>query len=320
MLAVVFLMSIVLFVAIDFYLDLSRESTAAAEETRNARRAVVLLDRVARDLEGAVLLTKPPEVDPLAWHWLFLADSPDSSAGADRVKFVRRGHESRSSDAPESDLEVVAWFTADAPDGSLELLRWSFPQLPDGNDRDFPTPDEGDLVASGLASFGIRFEDDTGQWTGRWDSSTLIGSSQLPQAAEIEVSFVTPDGQDTDGPYRRRVLLPMRPLDLAAQLAKAEGKQAPSGPLTDLNGDGVIDGKDAQIAAQNQQDQTGDNQQDDKKPPCVTVGACLAAHPEIQASLSLLGPEAQAVITGSVGQCASDFVSVYPSVPADCLQ
>ena len=83
MLAVIFLMSIVLFVAIDFYLDLSRASQAATDETRTARRAVVLLDRVARDLEGAVLLKKPDEMDPMAFPWLFVADSEGADAGAD---------------------------------------------------------------------------------------------------------------------------------------------------------------------------------------------------------------------------------------------
>jgi hypothetical protein len=51
----------------------------------------------------------------------------------------------------------------------------------------------------------------------RWDSSQLIESSELPIAVEIEVAMATDDGSEPV-PYRRRVLLPVRPLDLVALL------------------------------------------------------------------------------------------------------
>jgi type II secretory pathway component PulJ len=324
MLAVIFLMSIVLFVAIDFYLDLSRASNAASAATRSARRAVVLLDRVARDLEGAVMLQKPADMDPLAHPWLFLAESDSSDSGADRVKFVRRGHHPAASDAVESDLEMVSWIVAadESGEGDLELRRWSAPQLPESLDRNFPDALHSDRVAGGLASFGIKFQGEEGEWTGRWDSTTLAASSELPLAAEIEVSFRTGPGEnDVDGPYTRRVLLPLRPIDLEAQLAAAEGQEG-NGLPGDEDSDGIPDGED-------EEDNDGD---DGPGPPAdeaeetadeeteggMTVQQCLAAHPELAAVVRST-PGGSDAVDSVLGQPASQFKSVFPDIPADCL-
>ena len=54
-LAVVLLTGIVISIALSFYLDLSRASNRAAEQTRGTRRAATLLDRIARDFAGTRL-------------------------------------------------------------------------------------------------------------------------------------------------------------------------------------------------------------------------------------------------------------------------
>lgn len=316
MLAVIFLTSVLLFVAIDFYLDLSHASNAAVEETRSARRAVVLLDRVAHDLEGAVLLVRPPDVDPLAFPWLFLADASDPDAGAERVKFVRRGRDPRGTSGAISDLEVVAWVSDETPEGDIELRRWSAPELPESLDRTFPDAGQSDLVTAGLASFGIRFQDSQGGWTGRWDSSTLTGSNELPLAAKIEVSFTSSVEGEVDGPYERQVLLPLRPLDLAAQLAEAAG-QTPPEEVTDEDGDGDIDEDDVAIAEQ-RRDESGVDEEE--KEDCVTVAQCIALNPQLQGLISLGGPM-QDVIRSSPNVCASQFAGVlsgFGGLPANC--
>lgn len=301
MLAVIFLVSVLLFVAIDFYLDLSRASNAAVEQTRGARRAVVLLDRVAHDLEGAVLLVRPPDVDPLAFPWLFLAEAEDPDAGADRVKFVRRGRDPRGTTGAVSDLEMVAWVAEATDAGDVELRRWSAPQLPESLDRSFPDAAQSDLVTSGLASFGIRFQGAEGPWTGRWDSSTLAGSNELPIAAEIEVAFATGVEGEVDGPYTREVLLPLRPLDLAAQLAEAAG-QTPPEEVGDEDGDGDVDEDDVAIAEERREESGADEDEE-----CVTVAQCLAENPQLQGMLGMAGGQMEAVIQGSLGQCARQF-------------
>lgn len=284
MMAVVLLMGIVLGVAIDFYLDLSRAGHAATVQTGGARRAVVLLDRVARDLEGATLLVKPPEVDPLEWSWLFLAESESPDAGAERVKFVRRGRTPRSSERPESDLEVVAWMVADDGFGNLALRRASWLQLPESLDRSFPSAEQSDLVTDGLASFGIRFRGEAGEWTGRWDSSQLGDSSALPLAAEIEVAFATAEEGVVDGPYTRKVLLPLRPLDLAAKIAEAEGGAGGEElVVTDEDGDGDIDEDDRVIAeeraAQEQENGEDDDGDAGDAGSRMTLAECIAVSP-----------------------------------------
>jgi len=294
MMAVIVLMSLVLGVATNVYLDLSRASYAATTETGAARRAMVLLDRVARDLEGAVLVTKPPETDPLEWSWLFLAESESPDAGADRVKFVRRGRTPRSSDLPESDLEVVAWMLAESEDGTLALRRAGWPQLPESLDRSFPDEEHSDLVADGIASFGIRLLGEGGTWTGRWDSSQLADSGALPIAAEIEIAFVDENGAATE-PLTRKVCLPLRPPDLAAKLAEAEGQQPGQEELVveDEDGDGDIDEDDRAIAEERRQQEQadggdGDGSDDGDAGSAVTLAECMARDPSVNATVQAL--------------------------------
>ena len=217
-LAVVLLTAIVLGVALSFYVDLSRASARAADGTRQLRRATAVLDRVARDFERVVLVTKPAETDPLDHPWIFFGEARRGGTGADHLKFVTRGHAPRSSASRESDLEVVGYSVRDAEDGaSIELLRFSSPQLPDGLDREVPDDEEegAALLADGLAGFGVTFLDELGEELSAWDSSSLVQSSQLPAAVVIEVALADPDDPEAEpATFRRRVLLPLRPLDL----------------------------------------------------------------------------------------------------------
>jgi prepilin-type N-terminal cleavage/methylation domain-containing protein len=319
MMAVVLLMGIVIAFSIDTYLDLSRASHAATTETGEARRAAILLDRIARDLEGATLLARPPDLDPLAWPWLFVAESENPDAGASRVKFVRRGKTPRTSDLPESDLEVVAWVAEQALEGDVELRRASWPVLPPELDRSFPDAEQSDRVASGLASFGILFTGEESAPTGRWDSTTLADSGALPIAAEIEISFLTDEEGVVEGPYRRRVLLPLRPLDLAAKLAEAAGDASAAGeePLTDEDGDGDIDEDDAAIRDERLAEEAARGEEGD----FVSVAECLALNPSLQGLVNA-DPQTAAVVGASANGRAADFEGALTglgiSFPENC--
>ncbi len=59
LLAVVGFSAVLMLFAVNFYLDITRASEAATQQTRDSRRAVALLDRIARDLEATVLVRKP---------------------------------------------------------------------------------------------------------------------------------------------------------------------------------------------------------------------------------------------------------------------
>ncbi len=294
MLAVVVLLGIVFLVAIDFYLDLSRASNAAAERTREGRRATAALDRVARDLGAAFLVRKPAAVDPLEHPWLFLAEADEPSIGAARLKFVTRGRLPRRDAGAESDLEMVAWQVADDGFGQLALWRWSSPHLAEGLDRSFPRPDApgSNLVIEGIARFGVRLLGEDGAWVARWDSSQLLQSSELPRAAEITLAFAAPEDLLEGGEpetWQRRVLMPIRPLDLEAQL-EAEGAS---------------------------RDEDEEEDEEEKEPQdCVTVGQCLARHPELAAGLD---PILLQAVQSRAQDCASDFAASLPvGLPEDC--
>jgi prepilin-type N-terminal cleavage/methylation domain-containing protein len=289
MMAVVLLTSIVLSAAVAFYIDLASASRAATQRVRSDRRAVALLDRVARDLQSAVLVKKPPETDPLAWPWLFLAEAPDGDLGAQRLKFVSRGRLPRATAVHESDLEVVAYALVQRPDVGFDLVRWTSPRLPEGLDRSFPAPqDPGVLVlAEGIAAFGVRLLGDTGEWSDAWDSSTLVDSAELPLAAEVSVSLVPEDDEgalavDETGlaepplVLSRQVLLPVRPLESETVFASAEG------------GD---------------EDDEEDEEEEDEETDCVTVAQCRARFPDAFAAVLAEDPALEAVLTSIAGQC-----------------
>lgn len=228
-LAVSALISVVFVVALNFYTDLSTASARATDHTRDVRRAAAILDRVARDFESAFLITKPPEVDPIAHPWLFIAEAQIDGPGADHVKFVSRNHDPSRTDAPQSDLAMVAYLVEPGPDAGVALYRWSAPHLPESLDRSYPSVDDDGvfLLADDLGSFGIRFLSEAGDLADDWDSTTILESSALPRAVEIELSMLREDaglepdpidGEDEPVTYQRRVILPIRPLDLAALL------------------------------------------------------------------------------------------------------
>ena len=262
LMAVVLLTGIVLGAAADSYLDLSGASRVAVERSREAREAVGILDRMAHDLEGTVLVTKPEGAERLGHPWLFVAEADSEAEGAHRLKFVTRSHRPRATDASESDLAVVS-FVADAgDDGTLVLRRALVPGLPEELDRSFPRDerDGADILADGLARFGMRFLTEEGALEASFESIGIVHTDQLPLAVEIELAFAREDeeGARVEGPlYVRQVKLPLRPLDLEAELGTGE--------------------KEAAQEEEEKDDADGG----------MTVQECLAKHPEIAKQLDV---------------------------------
>jgi hypothetical protein len=242
--AVVLLTGIVLGAAADSYLDLSGASRIALERSREAREAVALLDRMARDLEGAVLVAKPEGDERLGHPWLFYAEADSEVEGARRLKFVTRSHRPRATDAPESDLAVVAFVADSGDDGTLVLRRALSPTLGDELDRTFPRDerDGADVLADHLARFGMRFLTEEGALEASFDSTGIVHTDQLPLAVEIELAFAREDEEGTlvEGPlYARQVKLPLRPLDLAGELGVADEEAAADEEEGDETADGM---------------------------------------------------------------------------------
>jgi type II secretion system protein J len=313
MLAVMLLMGILVTAVVNFYLQLSRESNAAAATLRGPRRATAAMDRIARELESAILVVRPEGMDPLEHPWVFFAENTEGGAGADRLRFTTRGHRPKASSTHESDLAVVTYALREGPAGDLELVRWSAPRLPEALDRDVPRDDdEGvQVLVGGVAEFGLRFLSEAGEWKDAWDSSSLVDSNQLPLATEIRVALsdARTDADrkagidDTDSPVRR-VIHPVRPLDLETLLSPDADEDGEADPDEDEDGDGIPDSEQ--------------NDEDDEEGPCVTVTQCVAQHPEIDINAALAAAGLPPSVVGSVGpQCASDFAG-FAAIPGDC--
>jgi type II secretory pathway component PulJ len=264
-------------------------TTTDATQTETTRRGLLLVDRVARDLAGATLVAKPEELDPLAHPWLFVAESRQGRDGADRLKFDTRGP--RGDGEHATDLAVVAYWVTPGEGDDLRLLRWSSPALPESLDRDFPSErDDGvQVIASGLTRFGVRLSDADGALVSSWDSSSLERSGQLPVAAEIALALRDATAPDGERAFRRRLLLPLQPIDLEKALRREDEDDA---------------------------------EEDEDDEGCTTVGQCQAQNAGLFASLIAQAPDpasVQAALDANRNQCWVDFAVNLPiSVDVDC--
>jgi type II secretory pathway component PulJ len=316
MMAVALLTALVFAAAVDFYIDLSGASRGAIERVRGDRRAVAVLDRVAHDLEGAVLVKRPEEVaDPLAHPWVFRADE-SGALGAQRLLFVSRGRLPRASALRESDLEMVAYWLEDLDDGSLALVRWSLPHLPESLLLAPPRSDDpgAAVLAEGVADFGVRLLDAQGAWITSWDSSQLVQSEELPVAAEIAVTLLPEDHEgnlrevDTAAgaeplPLTRVVMLPLRPRDLEAE-RNPDGTSAEEETDGDADGDGIPDSEDPDFEGEDgEQADTGE---------CMTVAQCISLN---QALFSEAPPEVQQQVLSMSGACYRDVAGALGAIP-----
>jgi prepilin-type N-terminal cleavage/methylation domain-containing protein len=319
MLAVIVLLGIVVSAATSFFFQMSSQSNTAAEGTRTTRRSAAVLDRVARELEGSVLVRKPDSVDPLEHPWVFFAERDAGGEGADRLRFVTRAHRSRASAQHESDLAVVTYAFVPDEEGRGQILRSLTPQLPEALDRTVPDREEdgAQVLIEDVYAFGVRFLSEGGEWKETWDTSTLE-SNQLPVAVEIQLALATP--RDDDGAFlyepetlRRQVVIPVRPLDFETLLVPealrggGEGEEDEEGE--DQDGDGQPDDTTASA---------DDPEEEDEELVCVTVSQCIARHPEIDVGAALdANGLPRSFINTIGGQCAGAYTSFLP-LPGDC--
>jgi len=305
MMAVVALIGVVFFVALRFYSDLANATTRASDHTRGIRRASAILDRVARDIEGAYLLVKPPDVDPVAFPWIFFGQVRLGGDTAEQLKFITRNHDPTRTDGTESNLATVAYFTESADDDSVSLYRWSWPRLPEGLDKSFPRSDDAGsyLLADGLRSFGFSFLGEDQEIVREWDSSTMLESSTLPLAVDIQISLMPDGDEDAEEPpvYRRRVLIPVRPIDLAAL-------EDPNNPLK-----GSSEDKDSEQGDEDGKSGSGKGGQDGKGRQ-LTNADCIPTSVPSDADFC-----AQMLVSLANSQPAMEFSREdYQSLPPGC--
>lgn len=258
-LAAVFLTAIVMSVAIAFSVNLNDASEAAAAKARQGRHALAILDRVARDLEGAYLISKPRDTDPLLHRWIFVAESQEGDEASDRLQFVTRSYRPPNPLDHGSDLAVVTYLLHRAEDApGFDLLRSISPGLSTDSPGEFPlASDERFMVmAEGVDHFGIRFMSADFEWFDAWDSTQLAQSGGLPRAAAIEVAFLPEqppdadpfedfgriDSEAGDTPlYTSQIRLPMEAIDLNAILTSSLASQGQPSAVDDFEDEEDLD-------------------------------------------------------------------------------
>jgi hypothetical protein len=224
-----FILTVILLLVTGIFVENGRQRETAIERMRETLSAVGALELLAEDLEGAIFLTRTADADPDSHPWRFVAESPDE-LGATALRFVTQNAPQSSIAEHASGWVEVIYFLEQEDDGEWVLWRWRSPRPPSGSDFDFPdSSDPGSMrLAVGVSSFGVRFLDDQGEWFDEWDSTFLPPLQALPQEAELSLVLMRParEGEAEDGAlevpgllHKRRVAIPMRPLDVSALIA-----------------------------------------------------------------------------------------------------
>ena len=235
-LAAVLMTSLIVTFAMSAYVQVADTAEQATLRLRDDLHATTILDRMTDDLQSAVLLVKPGEVDPLRHPWYFVSESQSAFGGSDGVRFIGRRRRAYLDDEHSSDFAQIAYRIETDDDGLQTLYRHLVPGLPAEFEPAFPPLDDErtHVLGSGLSGFTLRFSNGDGEWVDAWDSTQLTQSSLLPISVEIAFDM-GPQGEASDeyGPrFQRRVVMPMMALDLDTMITSAKEQFASGGAVT----------------------------------------------------------------------------------------
>lgn len=224
-LVAVFIMALVISFAFQAYQGIAEAYTRVSEVSSRDRSARILLDRIERELVGAVLIQREKGADPLLHPYFFFAEPRAyGEATGFELRFVTQTP-LRSPGSPPAALALVTYSSTPSQTGhGLDLVRQEEPvpaQLV--KQVEWTTPQ---TVAENVSMFLLRFTGETAQDGESWDSTTEAQLDQLPLSVEIAVSLfeTAPDGEPWPGnQLSRSVSLPVRPFRLTAEAAEQGG-------------------------------------------------------------------------------------------------
>ena len=231
-LVAVFIMALVISFAYQAYQGIETAYARIAKTSSRDRAAHIVLDRIERELTGAVLVQREAGADPLLHPYFFFAEPQSSNAGDGfELRFVTQTP-LRSPGSHAETLALVTYSASPSPEGEgLVLLRQEEP-LPAQLAKQVEWT-SAQTVADNVASFVLHFSGDGGEPVEGWDSTTVEQLDQLPKSIEIVVTLWEADefGKPWPGTeFSRLVNLPVRPFRLAAEGAeKAAGDEADCG-------------------------------------------------------------------------------------------
>jgi type II secretion system protein J len=205
------------------YREIQQAQRRRLDAGGRSRIAVVLLDRLERELLGTLLLTgggsaEEGEEQRSEHPWVFLgADRVLDAQDADALKFITRSPARSPGSHAQGGLRLVTYAAEEDPEqGELALYRQE-EQLPEGLEKELGVAREGQAVVHDMSRFSLRYLDEqTGEWVDAWDSSEESRLDRLPRSVEITVQLLLKDeaGELSPGEeFQRVVTLPVRPID-----------------------------------------------------------------------------------------------------------
>jgi len=248
-LVAMFIMALVLTFSFQAYQGIAEAYARVSSTSSRDRAARILLDRLERELVGAVLVEREQGADPLLHPYVFFA-TPRMYAEAegDELRFVTQSP-LRSPGGPPESVALVTYGSAPSQSGpGLALLRQEEPlpaQL--AKEVEWTAPQ---IVADNLAAFVVRFTAEDGTAFEDWDSTGLTQLDQLPASLSLTVSLweTDADGQPAAGPELSRLIeLPVRPFRLAPEDAGEQTDEAACGEGVSVKA--CLDGFADEIAA-----------------------------------------------------------------------
>ncbi|MEX2205074.1 MAG: prepilin-type N-terminal cleavage/methylation domain-containing protein [Myxococcota bacterium] len=223
-LVAIFIMSLVITFAFQAYRGIAEAFTRVSEVTSRDRAARVLLDRIERELTGAVMVQREEGADPLTHPYLFFAEprTYDDSNGFE-LRFITQTP-LRSPFAPPVALALVTYGVVQSQNGTgLALLRQEEP-VPAFLAKQVEWTN-AQTLAENVAIFELGFAGEGVQPTGGWDSTGVAQLDALPETVDVSISLweTSPEGHPWPGKqFVRRVQIPVRPFRLVADDASGE--------------------------------------------------------------------------------------------------
>ncbi len=210
------ILGLVMTTAFQLFEGITRAEARALQGLGRRHAVEILLDRMASELVGTVMLHRQEGTDPLFHPYLFVGS--DGGAGIedrDRLRFITQTPARRAGESVAGGLRMVTYVPVERGTDVIDLMRQEEP-LPMGLQREIR--EEGQTIAEDIASFSLRFEAEDGiEWQDEWDSSQVEHLDMLPLNVEIAVRLIEEDdrGELVVGDEHVRVVnLPVRPFDL----------------------------------------------------------------------------------------------------------
>ena len=202
--------------AVQAYISISNAQERARGGHNRDRSALVLLDRIERELEGAMLIVRSEEEDRLGHPYLFVGDDRVFGSGdSDAIRFVTLTPARPPGGEVSGGIRMVSYGVEPRANEGLDLLRQEEP-LPEGMEKRILL-DQAQVVMEQMASFRLRYQDEeTGEWVELWDSTDISLLDRLPEAVEVTVQLYQTNENEELEPgleHQRVARLRIRPFD-----------------------------------------------------------------------------------------------------------